>query len=133
MANVLANFSNIIIPLLIFYIVSYGVVSGSHVYDDFIKGAKSDENVSLIPDGTRVIGANTEDGVCTVNLSSEFINNANGGSAADTMCVYSIVNSLAELDNVQSVQFLIDGEKVEIFGSFIFDEPFEPNTELNKK
>ena len=41
MANVFANFSNIIIPLLIFYIVSYGVVSGSHVYDDFIKGAKS--------------------------------------------------------------------------------------------
>lgn len=41
MANVLANFSNIIIPILIFYIVSYGVVSGSHVYDDFIKGAKS--------------------------------------------------------------------------------------------
>jgi len=41
MANVLANFSNIIIPLLIFYIVSYGTVSGSHVYDDFIKGAKS--------------------------------------------------------------------------------------------
>lgn len=41
MANVLANFSNIVIPLLIFYIVSYGIVSGSHVYDDFIKGAKS--------------------------------------------------------------------------------------------
>lgn len=41
MTNVLANFSNIIIPILIFYIVSYGVVSGSHVYDDFIKGAKS--------------------------------------------------------------------------------------------
>ena len=40
MANVLANFSNIIIPLLIFYIVAYGVVSGCHVYDDFIKGAK---------------------------------------------------------------------------------------------
>lgn len=41
MANVLANFSNIVIPILIFYIVSYGIVSGSHVYDDFIKGAKS--------------------------------------------------------------------------------------------
>ena len=40
MANVLTNFSNIIIPLLIFYIVAYGLVSGSHVYDDFIKGAK---------------------------------------------------------------------------------------------
>ena len=40
MANILSNFSNIIIPLLIFYIVAYGVVSGSHVYDDFIRGSK---------------------------------------------------------------------------------------------
>ncbi len=40
MTNVLANFSNIVIPLLIFYVVAYGIVSGSHVYDDFIKGAK---------------------------------------------------------------------------------------------
>lgn len=40
MANILSNFSNIVIPLLIFYIVAYGVVSGSHVYDDFTKGAK---------------------------------------------------------------------------------------------
>lgn len=40
MSNILANFSNIVIPLLIFYIVLYGVVSGSHVYDDFIKGAR---------------------------------------------------------------------------------------------
>lgn len=103
------------------------------IVEELIKGAKSGEHVSLIPDGTEVIGTNTEDGVCTVNLSSEFINNANGGSAADTMCVYSIVNSLAELDSVNSVQFLIDGEKVEIFGSFIFDEPFEPNDDLNKK
>lgn len=41
MANILANFSNIIIPILIFYIVAYGAASGSHVYDDFIKGAKN--------------------------------------------------------------------------------------------
>lgn len=40
MANILANFSNIVIPLLFFYIVIYGVLSGSHVYDDFIKGAR---------------------------------------------------------------------------------------------
>ncbi len=40
MANIFANFSNIIIPLLIFYVVAYGIVSGSHVYDDFIKGAR---------------------------------------------------------------------------------------------
>lgn len=40
MANIFANFSNIIIPLLIFYVVACGIASGSHVYDDFIKGAR---------------------------------------------------------------------------------------------
>ncbi|MDD6201425.1 MAG: spore maturation protein [Lachnospiraceae bacterium] len=40
MANALTNFSNIIIPLLIFYVVAYGIISKCNVYEDFIKGAK---------------------------------------------------------------------------------------------
>lgn len=40
MASVLSNVSNIIIPVLIFYIVAYGVASRTNVYEDFVKGAK---------------------------------------------------------------------------------------------
>ncbi len=40
MLNVLSNISNIIIPLLIFYIVAYGLINKCNVYEDFIKGAK---------------------------------------------------------------------------------------------
>ncbi len=40
MASVLSNISNIIIPVLIFYIIAYGVVSRTNVYEDFVKGAK---------------------------------------------------------------------------------------------
>lgn len=40
MVNVLSNISNIIIPLVIFYIVAYGLASKTEVYDDFVKGAK---------------------------------------------------------------------------------------------
>ncbi len=40
MLNVLTNISNIIIPVLIFYIVTYGLLSKCNVYEDFIKGAK---------------------------------------------------------------------------------------------
>ena len=39
MANVLAHISGIIIPAMIFYIVAYGLVNGSNVYEDFIRGA----------------------------------------------------------------------------------------------
>lgn len=38
--KVLAEFSNIIIPAIIFYVVGYGVVSKVPVYEYFIKGAK---------------------------------------------------------------------------------------------
>ncbi len=40
MVAVLSNISNIIIPVIIFYIVAYGLVSRCNVYEDFIKGAK---------------------------------------------------------------------------------------------
>ena len=40
MANAISNFSNIVIPLLIFYIVAYGIVSKCKVYEEFINGAK---------------------------------------------------------------------------------------------
>lgn len=40
MVAVLSNISNIIIPVIIFYIVAYGVITKSNVYEDFIKGAE---------------------------------------------------------------------------------------------
>lgn len=38
--NVLSNISNIIIPVVIFYVVAYGLIHKRNVYEDFVKGAK---------------------------------------------------------------------------------------------
>lgn len=38
--QVLTHLSDIIIPLIIFFVVGYGVVSGIKVYETFLKGAK---------------------------------------------------------------------------------------------
>lgn len=40
MVQVLTNISNIIIPIVIFYIIAYGVINKCDVYEDFVKGAK---------------------------------------------------------------------------------------------
>ncbi|MBO5293154.1 MAG: spore maturation protein [Lachnospiraceae bacterium] len=40
MVNVLTNLSNIIIPMIIFYIVATGIAAKQDIYSDFIKGAK---------------------------------------------------------------------------------------------
>ena len=40
MMNVLTHMSDIMIPMVIFWIVGYGMVSGVKVYEIFLKGAK---------------------------------------------------------------------------------------------
>lgn len=40
MAVVLSNISNIIIPVLVFYIIAYGILNKCKVYEDFVRGAK---------------------------------------------------------------------------------------------
>lgn len=40
MAAVLTNISNIIIPVIVFYIIAYGVINKTNVYEEFVKGAK---------------------------------------------------------------------------------------------
>ncbi len=51
MAGVLSNFSNIVIPVLIFYIVAYGISTRVKVYEEFIVGAKEGLNtvVQILP------------------------------------------------------------------------------------
>lgn len=103
------------------------------IIHELIEGPMTDDLWSAIPDGTKLLSANTKDGLCTVDLSKEFVDNSPGGTASERMAIYSIVNSLTELETVERVQFLIEGEKREIYTHAIFDEPFYRNTELIAK
>lgn len=51
MASALSNLSNIMIPLIVFYIVGYGIASGVRVYETFVEGAKEGLKtvVSIMP------------------------------------------------------------------------------------
>ena len=46
--NALAHLSDIVIPILIFFIVGYAFVSGVKVYETFLKGAK--EGLKIVVD-----------------------------------------------------------------------------------
>lgn len=94
------------------------------VFLELMKGPASKELHPVIPAGTRLLSIKTENGTCTVDLSSEFADKHSGGSAGELMTINSIVNSLTELPGVERVQFLIEGEKREVFLHAIFDEPF---------
>lgn len=78
----------------------------------------------------KIISVTTQDGVCYVNLDSGFLTVVNNVSTETS--IYSIVNSLVELSNVNRVQILVNGEVPASFGSSTFERNLDYVTTLEK-
>lgn len=78
----------------------------------------------------KIISVTTTDGVCYVNLDASFLTVVNNVSTE--LSIYSIVNSLVELSNVNRVQILINGEVPSSFGSSTFGRNLDYVTTLDK-
>lgn len=102
------------------------------VVEELLKGPKNEHLYSVLPAEVKVLSTEVKDGVCFVNFSPEFISKAPGGSTWESLAVYSIVNSLCELENIKKVQILVEGKKVEGFGHMDLSEPFSRNDEITK-
>lgn len=99
-----------------------------------IKGPVSEDLNPAISGDVQVLSAETKDGICTVDLSSEFTKHNTGGSTKETMALYSIVNTLCGLDRVDKVKINIDGnENPDFGGHYSLDEPLEADMSLVKK
>ena len=99
-----------------------------YIIEELIKGPKVEGNYVTVPSETKLRSIKTEttDGICYVDLSSDFVTKHTGGSTGEWFTIYSIVNSLTELENIKKVQFLIEGEKQQNFkGHIDFSTLFE--------
>ena len=65
-----------------------------------------------IPSGTVVRSIRIEGEVAVLDFSAEFITNHWGGSSAEEMTVYSIVNTLTELPFVRAVTIVVEGKPI---------------------
>lgn len=78
-----------------------------------IKGPQSSNLKKLIPDGTAMHDIKVEKSCAIINLSSEFLNYETEENKLKI--INSIVNSLTNLKEIESVKFLINGEENEKF------------------
>lgn len=87
-----------------------------------------DENLDTLLGKIKVLSVETAENTAYVNLSSE---NLHGGSLEESFIINQIVFSLTELEEVDQVQFLVDGSKKEtLMGHIMIEEPFtKPNME----
>ncbi len=94
------------------------------VFLELMKGPETDGLQNSIPEGTKLLSINVDKGLCTVDLSAEFVDNSPGGTASERMTLWSVINTLTALDDIDKVQFLINGEKREVYTHAELDKPF---------
>lgn len=81
---------------------------------------------------TKLVGVTVRDGICYVNLDQTFLTQVYNVTPGVT--IYSIVNSLTELGNIQKVQILINGESNLTYReTYTFTTIFERNLDLNTR
>ncbi|MBC7332455.1 MAG: GerMN domain-containing protein [Synergistetes bacterium] len=87
-----------------------------------------DSKAKVIPQGTELKHVFIGRGIVFLDFSSQIIENHPGGSNAEVMTIYSIVNSLCKsFPEIKMVQFLVDGKVMETLkGHIDISFPIEP-------
>ncbi|MBU1106316.1 MAG: GerMN domain-containing protein [Candidatus Riflebacteria bacterium] len=87
------------------------IAQARQIVETLLEGPMSSSLYQPIPKGTTLRGIFFNSGTFIVDLSKEFANIANMGAAEQVLGVYSLVNSLTELDPRAKVRFLINGSE----------------------
>lgn len=100
------------------------------ILDALLKGPEGDNLRIAFPEGIIVLSVYTQDGVCTVSLSSLSPDAVIPAAEDAELAVYSIVNSLTTLSSVKSVQILLDGKQVQTLWGFDISNPLTKNESI---
>lgn len=92
-----------------------------------INGPKSEKMAKLIPDGTKLNKIEIKNDCIYIDFSNEFINEQKLGKEQEELIIKSIVNTVTELKEINSVVILIDGKENQEFpdGQINFKEIFK--------
>lgn len=99
------------------------------VLEQLISGPVNDESYPTISPSAKLLSVTVKDGVCYINFDSGILTPVN--NVTSDVTIYSIVNSLVELSNINKVQISIDGNKeVKFRDKYDMTTLFERNLEL---
>lgn len=82
---------------------------------------------TFLPGEDTLIGVWVDDAVCYVNFSAEFLTQVPEEETEQNLLLYSVVDTLGNLDSVTAVQLLVEGERLPEFGGVETNLPLEPD------
>lgn len=99
------------------------------IVQQLIGGPASDSLQATIAPETKILNVTVSNGICYVNFDSGFL--TQGFSISPELTIYSIVNSLCQLDDVEGVHISVNGSSDVVFHDTIsLDQTFTMNQDV---
>ena len=97
------------------------------------EGPEEDGLTSCLPEGSQILSVELRNGVCTVDLSPEFIEGLPQDEKTAALMVYAMVNTLCGVDGVEAVQLYVEGQPAPAVGSLPLDRALIPDLTLGSE
>lgn len=97
-----------------------------YLIEQLISGPKNEKLEKTIPENTKLNNVKLIGDILYIDFSNDFINNALEGKENEDIIIETIVKTVTELNEVNSVRILIDGEENKSFkdGEISFESNF---------
>lgn len=101
-----------------------------YIINELIKGPISENHAPVLDKGTNLISVTIADNIGFVNFGKNFIEKNSASPQKTEYAIFSIVNSMTELETVNRVQFLVEGKKTEKIGDIDISHPIGRNNNI---
>ncbi len=94
----------------------------AYVVGELLRGPATSAARSTMPENAKLRSVYVEDGICTVDLSKEFLGRRYLNTEEALVTLYALVNSLTELEEIEGVRILVEGAPLQKFGEILVPE-----------
>ncbi len=104
-------------------------MAAKNAVQELLKGPSKSYHFPVIPAGTELLDAETNENIAKIDLSQEFLENSLDTRILDPYIIYSIVNTLTEIPDIEGVIFYIEGVRIRMYGNVDLSIPAIRNKE----
>jgi hypothetical protein len=101
--------------------------AAANAINELLKGPYFAFHFAVIPPGTTLVGIDIYENFIRVDLSSEFLLKSLDNRILDGLIIYSIVNTLTQIPQVDGVLFMIESKAIKEYGNVDLSVPLIKN------
>lgn len=91
-------------------------IAVTNAVKELINGPSKSYHFPVIPPGTKLLGVDIYENFAKINFSQDFLQNSLESGILDEYVIYTIVNTVTEIPEIEGVIFLIEGVRIKLYG-----------------